>query len=80
VKRVEVTTDGGKSWVDATIKPPLGPDSWVLWTYDWTPPAAGAYTLKVRATDGFDRVQIPDYHDSFPDGPTGWHTISVRAL
>lgn len=80
VKRVEVTTDGGKSWVDAVLRPPLGPDAWTIWTYDWTPPGPGQYTLEVRATDGLDRVQVPDRGSSFPDGPTGWHSVTVRAI
>jgi DMSO/TMAO reductase YedYZ molybdopterin-dependent catalytic subunit len=80
VKRVELSVDGGRNWVDAQRRPPLSPNSWTLWTYDWTPPGPGAYRLVVRATDGYDRVQLQDERPSFPDGATGWHSVSVRVL
>jgi hypothetical protein len=80
VKRVELSVDGGRSWVDAQRRPPLSPNSWTIWTYDWTPSGPGAYRLVVRATDGFDRVQLQDERPSFPDGATGWHSVSVRVL
>ena len=38
ISRVEVSTDGGQTWADARLKPPLGPYTWVLWDYAWTPP------------------------------------------
>jgi DMSO/TMAO reductase YedYZ molybdopterin-dependent catalytic subunit len=80
VKRVEVSVDGGRTWRDAERRPPLSPNSWTIWTLAWTPPAPGQYRLVVRATDGFDRVQVQREADSFPDGATGWHTVTVRAL
>jgi DMSO/TMAO reductase YedYZ molybdopterin-dependent catalytic subunit len=80
VKRVEVSVDGGRSWVDAQLRRPLSQNSWTIWTYEWTPPGAGQYRLVVRATDGFDRVQLERETPSFPDGATGWHSITVRVL
>lgn len=43
VAGVEVSTDGGLTWQRAT--------GTTQWTYGWTPPAVGNYTIKVR---GFD--------------------------
>lgn len=80
VKRVEVSVDGGRGWVDAERRPPLSPNSWTIWTLAWTPPGAGQYRLVVRATDGFDRVQLQHETASFPDGATGWHSATIRAL
>ena len=52
------------------------PDTWRRWGYRWdaTP---GLHTLRVRATDGRGDVQPEARADTFPDGATGWHTISV---
>jgi DMSO/TMAO reductase YedYZ molybdopterin-dependent catalytic subunit len=77
IKRVEVTTDGGKTWHDADLRPTLGKHSWTLWTYPWqaTP---GDYTLQARATDGTGAVQDAEVRDTFPDGATGYHTRRVR--
>jgi len=80
IKRVEVSVDGGRSWVEARRSTPLSPNSWTIWTYDWTPPGAGQYRLVVRATDGVDRVQVQPETPSFPDGATGWHSVTVRVL
>ncbi len=77
--RVEVSTDGGASWADATILPPLSDATWVLWTYDWTPLEQRRYRLTVRATDGRGTVQTEARAAPFPDGASGWDSIDVRA-
>jgi phosphodiesterase/alkaline phosphatase D-like protein len=46
---VEVSTDGGQTW-----HPAVGRESW---TYLWTPVAAGAVSIQVRATDDSLRTQ-----------------------
>ena len=51
-------------------------DTWVQWRYDW-PASPGAHTLAVRATDGTGAVQPEERVTPFPDGATGWHTITV---
>ncbi|HLH24186.1 MAG TPA: molybdopterin-dependent oxidoreductase [Chloroflexota bacterium] len=77
---VEYSVDGGQSWQPARLKQPLGPLTWVLWTAEWTPPAPGEYTVKVRATDGTGVTQSAIAADPLPDGAAGLHTVSVRAL
>ena len=77
IKRVEVSTDDGKSWGDAAVRPPLGKHTWVQWTFPWNP-QPGSYTLKVRATDGKGEVQTSREQGTFPDGATGYHTRKVR--
>jgi hypothetical protein len=52
VTRVEVSTDGGRTWADAHVAPP-DPDhpfAWRAWTYDWTA-TPGRCELLTRATD-----------------------------
>lgn len=77
IKRVEVSTDGGKTWNDANLRRVLGKYTWVQWTYPWKPDP-GIYTLQVRATDGKGEVQTAKMQDTYPDGATGYHTKQVR--
>lgn len=79
IAQVEVSADGGTSWHTAELTPPLGPFTWVLWTWHWTPPASGRHRLLVRATDGTGALQAEARRPSFPDGATGWHAIDVRS-
>jgi sulfane dehydrogenase subunit SoxC len=58
VAGVEVSTDGGKSWVDAELGNPLGRFAWTDWSYDWQA-RPGTHTLCVRARDKAGNVQ-PD--------------------
>ena len=77
VSRVEVSTDGGLTWSPARIEYTGGLLTWVLWAYDWRPPAAGEYQLTVRATDGTGAAQDPRDHGSAPSGATGYHRVPV---
>ncbi len=82
IGRVEVSTDGGETYHPATFHPatlrrPVGPLSWVLWQYDWTPPAGGRYVLMARAIDLAGDVQSPSEAPPLPDGSSGYHRISV---
>jgi DMSO/TMAO reductase YedYZ molybdopterin-dependent catalytic subunit len=63
VTRIEVTTDGGHTWVEAEFMDPARRYAWRRWQVDWTTPAQpGRYILLARATDAEGRVQ-PDRHD-----------------
>jgi sulfane dehydrogenase subunit SoxC len=50
--RVEVSTDGGRTWDDAVLAPadPRHPFAWRAWSHAWTAPP-GRWELVVRATD-----------------------------
>lgn len=76
ISKVEVSTDGGHTWNQAYVKPPLSHTSWVVWGYKWTPAKAGKYTVMVRATDGKGNLQTAQQADSYPNGATGYHTIT----
>lgn len=77
IAKIELSIDGGKSWQDGTIRKPLGPYSWVLWTA--TPQLTeGDHQVMVRATDGTGKTQTEVARPPLPDGASGWHTISVR--
>lgn len=60
VTKVELSDDGGASWVDAALAPPVSEYAWRGWTHEWNAPAAGERELCVRATDAHGNVQ-PDW-------------------
>lgn len=77
ISRVEVSTDGGEHWVLADVATPLSPYAWLFWSYDWTVPSPGRYSLVVRATDGTGSLQTAIEQDAAPDGSSGLHEITV---
>jgi DMSO/TMAO reductase YedYZ molybdopterin-dependent catalytic subunit len=50
IATVEVSTDGGETWIEAPIVEEAGPLSWVRFVYDWDAPP-GEAVLSSRATD-----------------------------
>jgi DMSO/TMAO reductase YedYZ molybdopterin-dependent catalytic subunit len=64
VDKVEVTTDGGKTWAAAKLLGEPVRWCWRLWEYDWKAPAAGAHVLMARATDHRGRVQPLERDDN----------------
>ncbi len=77
VSKVEYSTDGGRTWTEASFKPPLSHLTWVLWRADWTPGKEGAYDLRVRATDGSGALQSPQSAPSYPGGASGYDTVRI---
>ena len=62
IRRVELSTDGGRTWREVRLDYPNypGPDTnltWALWSFDWMPSEAGRVERVVRATDGTGRPQ-----------------------
>jgi DMSO/TMAO reductase YedYZ molybdopterin-dependent catalytic subunit len=51
VARVEVSTDSGKSWQPAVLRPEHARYAWRLWDFDWKPANEGSYAILSRATD-----------------------------
>jgi DMSO/TMAO reductase YedYZ molybdopterin-dependent catalytic subunit len=76
ISKVEVSSDGGKSWNPAYVKPARSHTSWVVWGYVWTPKAPGKYQVMVRATDGNGNVQSGKRTDPYPDGAKGYHAVT----
>ena len=61
VSRVEVSTDGGATWSDASFSGPQAPYSWTLWEYPWEAGSPGEHTVLARATSSQGRVQPADH-------------------
>ena len=78
IEKVDVSVDGGISWNPAKLNPPLSGDSWVLWTWQWTPILPGQYTIIARATDGTGQVQASQMQGTVPNGATGYHSVKVQ--
>jgi hypothetical protein len=78
ISKVEVSFDGGQTWHDTQLRRILPKDNWTPFTYVWTPPAPGSYDVRVRATDADGQLQDATEHDSFPDGSTGIHRVTVK--
>lgn len=49
ITRVDVSSDGGRTWQDAHLKGLQHPYSWCQWEARWTVSAPGDYTLMARA-------------------------------
>jgi DMSO/TMAO reductase YedYZ molybdopterin-dependent catalytic subunit len=56
IVRVEVSGDGGATWTDAALDPPLGEHAWRGWRADWRA-GPGEHELLCRATDAAGNVQ-----------------------
>ena len=57
VAGVEVSTDGGSSWHEATTMSPA--DQNVNWSYTWSAAASGPVTIMSRATDDSGNIGSP---------------------
>lgn len=93
IDAVEVSTDGGDSWTDATLSGTLpGPtpideeepeptgeaaDAWRMWAHEFE--ADGEHEVVVRAIDGTGEMQPERRQDGYPSGATGWVRETVSA-
>jgi len=57
VTAVQVSVDGGQSWIDAEVEPAPGRWAWSRWRCLWTVDRPGEYELLARATDATGDVQ-----------------------
>src|SRR5579875_9751 len=56
VARVDVSTDGGRSWQEARLTSAAVPGVWRLWEHEWVA-TPGTHTLLARATDTAGHIQ-----------------------
>jgi DMSO/TMAO reductase YedYZ molybdopterin-dependent catalytic subunit len=56
IERVEVSSDGGSTWSDATVGEPVSRWAWTPWSFTWHA-EPGAYELSPRATDAAGNTQ-----------------------
>ncbi len=75
IDAVQVRADDGP-WNQARLAPVPGVDTWRQWVWEWDAPR-GLHTLQVRATDGSHATQPSRRVPIFPNGATGWDTVTV---
>ena len=78
ISKVEVSTDGGGSWEEASIDYSPSRIAWSFWSHEWRPEKPGDHMLVVRATDGDGEPQIEQASSINPDGSSGYHKINTR--
>ena len=72
VSTVEVSTDGGDTWQEATLSEPLpGDDVWRQWVYEYDSPGE-RHEVVARAIEPDGTVQPEDRTDAYPSGAAGW--------
>lgn len=76
IAKVEVSTDAGQSWHDATLIGPQSPYSWTLWEYLWEEVQVGEYQLMARAVSESGKRQ-PMEHDPLC---AGYHIHHIRPI
>jgi DMSO/TMAO reductase YedYZ molybdopterin-dependent catalytic subunit len=57
IRKVEVSTDNGRSWHQARLVENRERYQWTVWKFHFAPRAAGVYHLRARATAGDGTVQ-----------------------
>jgi DMSO/TMAO reductase YedYZ molybdopterin-dependent catalytic subunit len=77
ISSVEVSVDGGSTWSAATLSNPRSNLTWVLWTFDWTPPRSGSFRIVARAVDGTGAPQEAAPAPPFPNGSAGYDSITL---
>ncbi len=76
ITRVEVSLNGGATWLEAGLQRRRSSHAWTLWSLSWTPAAVGPYRLTVRAyADGVMQTKVQ--RESLPEAATGWHSLDV---
>ena len=80
VARVEFSSDGGQSWVDAELGPRVGDFAWRSWSADWVA-TPGEHTLMVRATDEDENIQPIEQPWNYQGmGNNMVHRVDVRVV
>jgi len=77
IRRVEVSLDGGATWVPATLRRELARAAWRQWRLPLPNGISGRYLVKVRAVDGRGDLQTASLAPPHPSGATGYDQVDV---
>src|SRR5215218_6441429 len=77
IRRVEVSLDGGATWVPATLRRELARAAWRQWRLPLPAGAQGRRSLKVRAVDGRGDLQTARQAPPHPSGASGYDQVDV---
>ena len=75
ISKVEVQINSGDWQAAALNMPSISDKTCTQWRID--SPAHGPVSVSVRATDESGTLQVETPHPQFPNGATGWHTVTV---
>jgi DMSO/TMAO reductase YedYZ molybdopterin-dependent catalytic subunit len=76
IVRVEVSSDGGKSWREARLDKDGGRFSFRPWSYRFVPERAGTYRIIAKATNRAGQTQA----DALIFNPAGYHNNVPRPV
>ena len=74
VRLVEVSTDGGKTWHEASLGKDDGRFAFRPWSYRFNPAGAGTYRITAKATNRVGQTQV----DTLIFNPAGYHNNDIR--
>jgi DMSO/TMAO reductase YedYZ molybdopterin-dependent catalytic subunit len=57
IRKVDVSVDGGRSWMAATLGPAPSEQAWTPWSLSWSPASPGEHLLLARGTDATGQTQ-----------------------
>jgi DMSO/TMAO reductase YedYZ molybdopterin-dependent catalytic subunit len=84
ITKVEVSTNGGDTWLEAQLQPKRSKWAWTQWTLDWTAEAGTSDLGDIKSgrqfivrcyADGV--VQASEERDSLPEAASGLHRLTV---
>jgi hypothetical protein len=75
ISRVEVSTDGGKTWSDAKLGQDLGKYAFRPWSFDLNA-RAGKTTVMVNATNAIGQSQV----GKLIFNPAGYHNNVMQSI
>ncbi len=76
IRTVEVSTDGGKSWVPAALGQDLGRFAFRPFSFAFKPKAKGKNTVMARASNIIGQVQTPELIHN----PAGYHHNVIHSI
>ena len=74
VRLVEVSTDGGKTWHEASLGKDDGRFAFRPWSYRFNPAGVGTYRITAKATNRVGQTQV----DTLIFNPAGYHNNVIR--
>jgi hypothetical protein len=77
IKRVQVSTDDGASWHDASLVRNSSVYVWSVWKYRFAPQSTGKFVIRVKATDG-SGVEQPPTDPQTGNGMSGQPRMAVE--
>jgi len=78
ISLVEVSYDGGATWMPTVLKRELSPVAWRLWAVPVASSGGTSRRVLVRATDGTGAVQTGVQQEPEPDAATGWDFVTFQ--